>query len=752
MCQKLSEGGRRCATHTKQPALAALNNAVYPPGPDKDGNNAVTEYASTRTGLQHLRELAAEGGEKGDYLTVVVRRANGGRQPPPSLPAVLVSGDDGAAEHRALIERATAAAVAYYDGDGTTVTMTDTEYDALMERIETLTAQHPEWDTAGLTTTVAGGQSAGGDIQHPTPMLSLDKTKTITNLTVWVNNNSTVNGWVVEPKLDGLAVRAEYHEGELVLVASRGNGYAGENLTDRAANITGLPVTIPGLTGVIHVRGEIFMSDADFEEANVNRVNAGHTPFLNPRNATAGALRNTNQKYVTPMTFAMYDAEGGPFVTDTHIEKMNTATQLGFTTAAALTATSTPLFTAKNVVSVVNNLETARPQLGFPIDGAVIKMNTITDRAAAGKTSRAPKWATAYKYAPDTVTTVVEGVELAVGRTVTYASGHNVIWMEKQNLGVGSEVVLYRAGDVIPRAVASPTAVTQPAGWKPPKVCPQCGEPWDTSSSLWRCRTQTCSAVDRLVYACSRDAWDVEGISDAIANGMVASGAVTTLTDLFSLTETQISQVPLGSGRVIGPVVGKKLHANIQNAKNQPVARQITALGLRGTGRSLSRRLAERFGTLSALTSASVAELETVPGIGVEKAALIHEELSSNKTTVEGLINVGVTNSDPKPVTAGSGAGNEGNSPSSGMPTGFLTGLTVVVSGTMSGAFGGLSRNEMNELIEKHGGKATSSVTPKTSYLIAGDGAGSKTSKAESLNVPILTPESLAEKLGLSTI
>ena len=653
-----------------------------------------------------------------------------------------------AANFAAAVAAARAAAAAYYHGDGNP-TMTDAEYDQLTADIAETAAAHPDWDTAGLLDTVAAGTtSATADTTHPTPMLSLSKTVALPDLETFA---APFAGRIaIEPKLDGMAVRATYTDGLLTAVVTRGDGRTGDDITTRATGITGLPARCGNST--FEVRGEIYMTDTDFTEANSNRVAAGKTGYANPRNAVAGALRRDTPTYRTPMSFAAYDISGAHFTQPSYTSRMAAAAIRGFGTALSLAAQAG--LDGLNVTDAVNALAAARPTLGYPIDGAVIKADLYTDRDTAGTTGRHPKWATSYKYAADTATTTVEAVETSIGRTgrlgirlkvapvtvggatITYAAGHNPSWMAEQNIGVGTRVSLYRAGDVIPRAVALP-ADQQPAdadAWTPPNTCPQCDQPWDTSSLLWRCHTPACSLAGAIAYFCSRDAMDIEGVGDVVAEALAADPNITGPADLYTMSVEQWADLRLagaadGSTRRLGEAHAATITAQLETSKAQPLNRVITALGLRMTGRSVGRWLAAAYPTMDALRTATVDDLARIDGIGDVKAAHIAAGLATASRTIDGL------------AAAGVNMGADGDGQDRPAP---LAGNTYAVSGSVPG----YTRTTVAERIEALGGKASSSVSRATTALVTDQTGTAKARKAAELGIPIIDPADFAAMLA----
>lgn len=648
------------------------------------------------------------------------------------------------------VEAAEKAARAYYDSQQ--LLMSDADYDALIERIGAGQELHPNWDSRGLLDQVAAGASVGGDVVHPTPMGSLEKVKGDEELTAFLTHAQ--GPVVVEPKLDGMAVRVEYYDGELTLLATRGDGTTGENITAQAGLIAGLPTALASATG-LEVRGEVYMSDSDFEASNSARITSGKKGFANSRNAVAGSLRNTNPGYLVTMSFAAYDAtwDDSP---DTYYERVSHLRAFGISVATDLVEVA-GLHAQEDAVAAVRSLGEMRDQLDFPIDGAVIKVNHDTDRERLGYGSRAPKWAVAYKYAPNEATSILRDIEVGVGRTgrmslraridtvevggvaISHATLHNPEFIAQHDLRIGQRVLVVRAGDVIPRVTAAMDGhegATDSNAWEPPAHCPQCGEAWDKTSVMWRCRTPECSTVGRLTYAVGRDCLDVMGASEAICTALVEAGLVRDLADLLALDEGTLAQVSLGvtdSGkeRRIGPVVAAKLAAELHAARTRPLAKVLAALGVRTLGRTLSRRMAAVYSTLTEVRQATAEELSRIDGIGTEKAAIIAEELRELAPMLDRL----------SPLLETPRAENQ--------TTGALSGMTVVVTGAMTGPLAGMTRTDMNDLIEKHGGKASGSVSAKTSLLVCADSGSSKARKALDLGVPVDTPEEFAARIGV---
>ncbi|GMA31092.1 NAD-dependent DNA ligase LigA [Litorihabitans aurantiacus] len=669
----------------------------------------------------------------------------------------MTTTDQTTAELTALARRLRAAASAYYDG--VEELMSDAEYDAAIDALRAGVAADPalEASVADLLTAVAAGQSKGGDVVHPSLMGSMEKARTLDEVAALV---AAVAGPVlVEPKLDGLAVRAVYLDGELRLVATRGNGSTGENITSkvRTLEVVGLPPRLADAAVSVEVRGEVFMADADFPRAQEVRAELGGSPFINQRNGAAGILRKGDTGYARLLRFAAYDVV--PLTTEqrtiddpSYARRLLTAGELGITTANGLVEglDALPTTDGDDVVARVALLDAERDRLGFPIDGAVVKADDDADRLRLGMGSRAPKWAVAYKYEAQQATTTVRAITTTVGRTgrlsirvevdpvfvggttITYATGHNAPWMLERDVREGDTVVIKRAGDVIPyiETVVVAARPADSAPWVPPETDPN-GNPWDKSTLLWRSTDPTLSVGGLIEYAVTRDALDVEGIGSEIVAALVENDHVLTVADLFTLSEETLTALPLSENRTLGSKNAAKIVREIERARSAPWNRVITSLGMRMTGRTTSRRLAAAFPTRERLVAATVAELADVDGIGPIKAEVIHQGLHEHggAAVLAALAEHGVN------------TGSERDSNATDLP---LAGMTIVVSGSVPG----YTRTTVAEMIEARGGRSSSSVSAATSLLVSEPSTSAKYVKAGKLGVRIVTPQEFLELAG----
>ncbi|MEU8706404.1 NAD-dependent DNA ligase LigA [Streptomyces sp. NPDC048565] len=675
------------------------------------------------------------------------------------------------AAYAAAVEEAGRAAAAYYTAGEST--LDDDAYDRLVRGIAAYEAEHPqEVLDASPTGKVAGG-AASGDVPHTVPMLSLDNVFSAEQFVSWTasverRTGRPVAAWSVEPKLDGLAVAARYRQGRLDQLITRGDGTAGEDVSHAIGTVLGLPGRLSSPV-TIEVRGEILMTDEQFERANTVRTEHGAAPFANPRNGAAGTLRAKDRPYRVEMTFFAYGAltlpgPGEPAALSglPHSEVLECVAGLGVHTAADTAVAPRTVTTVEEAQAGVEDIAGLRASLPFGIDGIVIKADLAADQRDAGSGTRAPRWAIAYKLPAVEKITRLLGVEWNVGRTgiiapravlepveidgstVGYATLHNPADITRRDLRLGDHVMVYKAGDIIPR-IEAPVAHLRTGEEQPvefPEVCPQCGSEIDMSEQRWRCtRGRDCRLVASISYAAGRDQLDIEGLGATRVVQLVEAGLVQDFADLFTLERDRLLALER-----MGETSTDNLLAAVEAARTRPLSRVFCALGVRGTGRSMSRRIARYFASMDRIVAADAVELQKVDGIGKEKAAAVVAELAELAPLIGKLVAADVNMTEPgatPPPEPGAEPedGEEGPS-GDGLP---LAGMTVVVTGAMTGALESLSRNQMNELIERAGGKSSSGVSKRTSLLVAGEKAGSKRTKAEDLGVRIAAPEEFAE-------
>ncbi|MGW0206372.1 NAD-dependent DNA ligase LigA [Streptomyces sp. NPDC003233] len=678
-----------------------------------------------------------------------------------------------AAAYVQAVEDAVKAAAAYYAGG--TSPLDDDAYDRLVRGIAAWEADHPDQVLPDSPTGKVAGGAAQGDVPHTVAMLSLDNVFSPEQLAAWTASLSRRIGheaerFSVEPKLDGLAIAARYTQGRLTRLITRGDGTAGDDVSHAIGTIEGLPLELAEPV-TVEVRGEVLMTTGQFEQANEARIAHGGQPFANPRNAAAGTLRAKDRAYAVPMTFFGYgllplpgtdDVLGERLTALAHSRLMALAAELGVNTTATTLVPGITAATTDEVLTRITEIAGLRAELPFGIDGIVIKADLAADQQAAGSGSRAPRWAIAYKLpAVEKITRLLE-VEWNVGRTgiiaprgvlepveidgstITYATLHNPADITRRDLRLGDHVMVHRAGDVIPR-IEAPVAHLRTGAEQPiafPEVCPRCGSGIDTSQERWRCEQgRNCHLVASLSYAAGRDQLDIEGLGATRVVQLVEAGLVADLADLFTLTRDRLLALER-----MGDTSTDNLLAAVAAAKAQPLSRVLCALGVRGTGRSMSRRIARHFATMDAIRAADVEALQQVEGIGAEKAPSIVAELAELAPLIDKLAAAGVNMTEPGVTFAPAAVetGTEGPSAASTPTAGPLAGMSVVVTGAMTGPLEHLSRSQMNELIERAGGRSSSSVSKKTSLVVAGDNAGSKRTKAEDLGIRLATPDEFA--------
>ncbi|MFJ4732442.1 NAD-dependent DNA ligase LigA [Streptomyces sp. NPDC088770] len=686
-----------------------------------------------------------------------------------TTPAAVIT--DTAAYAQA-VEDAVKASAAYYAGG--TSALDDDAYDRLVRGIAAWEADHPDQVLPDSPTGKVAGGAAEGDVPHTVAMLSLDNVFSPEEFTAWTASlarriGHEVERFSVEPKLDGLAVAARYADGRLTQLITRGDGTAGEDVSHAMGTIEGLPDELAEPV-TVEVRGEVLMTTAQFEHANEVRTAHGGQPFANPRGAAAGTLRAKERTYTVPMTFFGYGllprsdtetaltARLGELA---HSELMAQAATYGINTTATTAVPGITAGTVEQVLARVQEIAALRAELPFGIDGIVIKADLAADQQTAGSGSRAPRWAIAYKLpAVEKITRLLE-VEWNVGRTgiiapravlepveidgatITYATLHNPADITRRDLRLGDHVMVHRAGDVIPR-IEAPVAHLRTGDEQPiafPETCPRCGDGIDTSEQRWRCENgRNCHLVAALSYAAGRDQLDIEGLGHTRVVQLVDAGLVADLADLFALTREQL----LGLERM-GETSTDNLLAALATAKGQPLSRVLCALGVRGTGRSMSRRIARHFATMDNIRAADAEAMRQVEGIGTEKAPSIVAELAELAPLIDKLAAAGMNMAEPGATAPAPHEGDTGDhDEKTERASGPLAGMTVVVTGVMTGPLEKLSRNQMNELIEQAGGRSSSSVSKKTTLVVAGNGAGSKRAKAEDLGIRTAAPHEFA--------
>ncbi len=697
-------------------------------------------------------------------------RAKGRASLPGVVPAwwnrpVTEPAADPRARHAELVQEIEAHRAAYYERDAPTVS--DAEYDALARDLEALEARHPELATPDSPSHTVGGNVAEGfaSVRHRERMMSLDNAFSIEDVEAWIERVQKAGGadeFVCEPKIDGLSISLTYEAGEFTRGVTRGDGTTGEDVTANTRTIVGLPRRLAGgAPALVEIRGEVYLPVAAFEELNARLVAEGKPPYANPRNTAAGSLRQkdssvTAGRPLAVTTYALGALDWGDVPPDPRAE-----TQLG--TYALLADWGLPVSDlaevrsgATQIAAYLASLEQRRHALVHEIDGAVIKVNDRAVQRELGSTSRAPRWAIAYKFPPEEVTTTLEDIRVGVGRTgrvtpygvmtpvtvagstVTFATLHNADEVARKGVLIGDTVVLRKAGDVIPEIVAPVVAARtgNERAWTMPSVCPSCGTTLARQKEGdvdLRCpNAQFCAGqiADRVAFIGSRGALDIEVLGEKAATALVSSGVIVDEGGLFDLTEDALRRVPLftlerrdpKTGREPGDVNsnGLKLLDNLDDARRRPLWRVIVSLSIRHVGPTAARALAGAFGSIPAIRAADAPTLADVDGVGPVIAQSLRDwfEVPWHAAIVERWAAAGVRMEDDR---------EDG-------PERALEGLTIVVTGSLEG----YTRDGATEAIVSRGGRAAASVSAKTDVVVVGANAGSKAAKAEQLGVPII--------------
>ena len=645
-------------------------------------------------------------------------------------------------EIEALRRELTRAGYEYYVLDNPT--MSDYDYDHKLRRLEELETAHPETVTPDSPTQRVGGQALESfqQVTHPVPLESLQDVFDFEELEAF---DQRVRGVVpradysVEPKVDGLSVALEYENGLFVRGATRGDGLVGEDVTENLRTVRSIPLKIENAPPRLIVRGEVYMPKKVFHALNEEREKRGEALFANPRNAAAGSLRQLDprvaaQRRLDIAVFNLQLAEGVSF--RTHGETLDYLRDRGFKVIPHALCAAIGEATER-----IRDIGENREKFPFDIDGAVVKLNNLTDREALGSTAKFPRWAAAYKYPPEvkpskvvdiliqvgrtgvlTPKAVLEPVRLA-GTTVTNATLHNQDFISEKDIRIGDTVLVRKAGEIIPE-VLSVVMEKRPEGTVPyrfPEVCPVCGAPVerDEEGAHIRCTGAECPAqlLRTLAHFASRDAMDIEGLGIAVVENLVNAGLVKTPGDLYFLKEEDVAKLER-----MGKKSAKNLLAAIEKSKSQDLSRLIYAFGIRQVGQKTGKVLAGRFETLDALSGAAVEELTQVEDIGEITAQSIFHWFQSpqSRHLIARLKEAGV---NMKAEERGEDQ--------------RFAGKTFVLTGTLER----FTRDEATKMIEDRGGKAASSVSKKTTYVVAGEAAGSKLRKAQELGVPVLTQE-----------
>lgn len=630
--------------------------------------------------------------------------------------------------------------------------MSDYDFDHKLRRLEDLEARHPELVTPDSPTQRVGGKVADGfsEVHHRVPLESLQDVFSVEELTEFDQRVRDILSqdveYDVEPKVDGLSVALEYENGLFVRGATRGDGQVGEDVTENLKTIPSIPLRLPDALPSLIVRGEVFMPKKRFEQLNAERELRGEALFANPRNAAAGSLRQLDPKIAASRgldirVFNIQWAEGKTFTT--HAETLEYLQEQRFKVIPHDTCA-----TIEQAAARISAMGDGREEYPFDIDGAVVKVNNLAERATLGSTAKFPRWAAAYKYPPEQKESVVEDIVVQVGRTgvltpkavvkpvrlagttVTNATLHNQDFITEKDIRIGDTVLVQKAGEIIPEIV-SVLKEKRPEGTVPyhlPDHCPVCGAPVarDEDGAHIRCTGAECPAqrLRHIVHFASRDAMDIEGLGPAVVESLVGAGLVKGPGDLYRLHADDVETLER-----MGKKSAENLMAAIEKSKSAGLGRLLFAFGIRQVGQKAGKVLAARFGTLDALMAATEDELTAVPDIGGITAQSLLNWFKSEQSQhlIQTLREAGVSfESTEAPV------GDR------------LAGKTFVLTGTLPN----LERKEAAALIEAQGGKVSGSVSKKTSYVVAGEAAGSKLKKANELGIQVLTEDELLKMLS----
>ena len=626
--------------------------------------------------------------------------------------------------------------------------MLDFEYDRLLRELEEMEAQYPEFSSADSPTQRVGGEALSQfeKVEHPVPLMSLQDVFSLEELEDFLNKvleSEPTAEFSIEPKIDGLSVALEYVNGRFLRGATRGDGNIGEDVTENLKTIHSIPMSIENAPERLIVRAEVYMPKKSFESLNARQEAEGKPLFANPRNAAAGSLRQLDPKIAASRKLDAYVfnvqlAEGVDFAT--HEESLEFLKKLHFKVIPYVKLRS-PKDISDHVLSINEN----RGQLPCDIDGAVIKVNDLRQRQGMGSTAKFPRWAVAYKYPPEIKPTVVEDIVVQVGRTgvltpkavvrpvrlagttVTNATLHNQDFISQRDIRIGDTVLIRKAGEIIPEILEVDLS-KRPAGSQAyllPSVCPVCGAgvQRDEDGAFLRCTGAECPAqlARNIAHFVSRDAMDIEGLGAAIVEALIEKGFVKSPADIYYLTLDQLKSLWQK-----GEKNAQKLLAAIEASKQQDVSRLIFALGIRQVGGKTGKSLASAFGSLDALMNATAEELTNVPDIGEITAANIASwfEQPQSRHMVERLREAGVNFESKRTISDARFAG-----------------MTFVLTGALTK----FTRDEATEKIELLGGKASGSVSKKTTYVVVGENAGSKERKARELGIPILSEDLFLE-------
>ena len=626
----------------------------------------------------------------------------------------------------------------YYDQDAPE--LEDFEYDALTRELKEIENQYPELITASSPTQYVGGTASSkfSKVMHTVKMESLQDAFSFDELREFdarVREAGVKPEYVVEAKIDGLSVSLEYRKGQLVRGSTRGDGLVGEDVTENLATIQDIPRSLPDAPDFLEVRGEVYMPHSAFFRLKEQQELEDKTPFKNPRNAAAGSLRQkdasiTASRGLSIFVFNLQQSEGRTF--STHRETLDYIKSFGFPVSPRYSVFDG----IEAAIEEIKAIGEMRGQLEFDIDGAVIKVNDLSSRRLLGSTNKFPRWAIAFKYPPEVKESVIREIEVTVGRTgvltptavfdpiflagtsVSRASLHNGDIIAALDVRLGDTIQVRKAGDIIPEVIAVSSHAKESEPYRMPDRCPSCGAPVVhlQDETALRCINPECpaQALRNLIHFASRTAMAIDGLGESVAAQLIDKGLVHTVADLYSLSKEQILTLDKFKSKS-----ADNLLKAIDRSRQNNLDKLVFGLGIRNIGDKAAALLAEHFGTMDSLCEATQEQISEIDGFGAVMAQSVIEFFAKEGTAdlLHHLREAGV-NMEWTGEKKGSA----------------LSGLTIVVTGTLPT----LSRQEAEALITRNGGKASGSVSKKTSYVLAGEAAGSKLTKAQTLGIPIL--------------
>ena len=637
----------------------------------------------------------------------------------------------------------------YYNQDNPEIS--DFEYDRLLRELENLEQEFPELKAADSPTEKVGGKRSVkfSEVVHTVPMESLhdafshDELRDFDRKVREVVSNPT---YIVEPKFDGLSVSCEYENGVFVRGSTRGDGLVGEDVTENLMTITSLPKKLQNAPSLLEVRGEVYMSFATFERLCNEQIDNGEKPFKNPRNAAAGSLRQkdskiTEKRSLDIFVFNIQQVEGVDITS--HKQSLDYLTELSFPTA--------PFYNTfddiEEVIEEIERIGNMRGEFPFAIDGAVVKVDDFAHRKLIGSTAKFPKWAEAYKYPPEEKPTKLIDIEVNVGRTgvitpvgvfepvllagttVSRAVLHNEDFIREKDIRIGDTVIIRKAGEIIPEVVSVLEHNLDSTAYEFPSHCPSCGSKLlrEESEAALRCTNTECPAqlMRHLIHFVSRDAMDIDGMGPAVLSQLVDARLISSPADIYRLKASDISSLER-----MGDKSASNLISAINASKSRELHRLIFALGIRHIGAKAAKLMCESLGDIDSVIAADISQISSIDGFGdvMAQSVVDYFSLDSTKSLIDELIALGLEMKSEKKEVASD----------------VFEGKTFVLTGTLPT----YSRKEASKIIEDNGGKVTSSVSKKTDYLLAGEDAGSKLVKAQTLGVTIITEAQLLEMIG----